>query len=224
LFLIFSCQNKEIIITRQIIKAFLRGLRIQKLKIETMEEVEIGDQIWMTRNLNVDKFCNGDPIPHAKTDEAWEMAGENGEPAWCYYNNSPDEEFGKLYNWHAVNDPRGLAPEGWKIPSNEDWSSMADFLGGADWCGIQLKSTSYWVDGDWDEDGNGANESGFSGLPGGQRYDYGPFSYFGEQGYWWSSSGNSDSALSQFLLYDNDGLYGEHVNTGFGLSVSCLKE
>ena len=78
MFLIFSCQNKETIITRQTIKAFLRGLRIQKLKIETMEEVEIGDQIWMTRNLNVDKFCNGDPIPHAKTDEAWEMAGENG--------------------------------------------------------------------------------------------------------------------------------------------------
>jgi uncharacterized protein (TIGR02145 family) len=192
-----------------------------------MEEVKIGDQIWMASNLDVATFRNGDPISHAKTDEAWELAGENGEPAWCYYGNSSsnsEDGFGKLYNWYAVNDPRGLAPEGWKIPSNEDWSSMADFLGGADWCGIQLKSTSYWVDGDWEEDGNGANESGFSGLPGGQRYDYGPFSYFGEQGYWWSSSGNSDSALSQFLLYDNDGLYGEHVNTGFGLSVRCLKE
>jgi len=189
-----------------------------------MEEVKIGDQIWMKSNLDVATFRNGDPIPHAKTDEAWEMAYENGEPAWCYYNNSPDEEFGKLYNWHAVNDPRGLAPDGWKIPSDTDWSLMADFLGGEDWCGIQLKSTSYWVDGAWDEDDNGANESGFSGLPGGQRYDYGPFSYFGEQGYWWSSSGNSDSALAQFLLYDNDGLYGENVNTGFGLSVRCLKE
>lgn len=189
-----------------------------------MEEIKIGEQIWMGSNLDVTNFRNGDPIPNAITDEAWETAGENGEPAWCYYNNSPDEEFGKLYNWHAVNDPRGLAPEGWKIPSNEDWSSMTEFLGGERWCGIQLKSTSYWVDGDWDEDGNGANESGFSGLPGGQRYGEGGFSYFGEAGYWWSSFGNSFSACSQFLLYDNDGLYGENIDKGYGLSVRCVRD
>lgn len=78
-----------------------------------MEEVIIGDQVWMASNLDVDTFRNGDPIPHAKTDEDWELAGANGEPAWCYYGNNPgnSEEFGKLYNWYAVNDPRGLAPE-----------------------------------------------------------------------------------------------------------------
>lgn len=74
-----------------------------------MEEVKIGDQIWMTRNLNVDKFCNGDPIPETKTNEEWIKAGENGKPAWCYYDNDPanGEKYGKLYNWYAVNDPRG---------------------------------------------------------------------------------------------------------------------
>lgn len=202
-------------------------LEIAKIKLLEYNSniIKIGAQIWMGRNLDVATFRNGDPIPQVKTDEAWEMAGENGEPAWCYYNNSTaDEEFGKLYNWHAVNDPRGLAPEGWKIPSDEDWNSMADFLGGEDWCGIQLKSTSYWVDGDWDEDGSGANESGFSGLPGGIRSDEGGFSYFGETGYWWSSLGDSSSAWSQFLLYDNDGLYGENENKGSGLSVRCLRE
>lgn len=101
---------------------------------------------------------------------------------------------------------------------------MAEFLGGEDWCGKQLKITSYWVDGDWDEDEDDANESGFSGLPGGQRYDEGSFSYFGEAGYWWSSLERSSSAWAQFLLYDNEGLYGENTDKGYGLSVRCLRD
>lgn len=69
-----------------------------------MEEVKVGDQIWMGRNLDVSTFRNGDPIPYAETDEEWEEAGENGEPAWCYYDNDPEngEKYGKLYNWYAV--------------------------------------------------------------------------------------------------------------------------
>jgi len=87
-------------------------------------EVTIGNQVWMSQNLNVDKFRNGDPIPHAETREEWEKAGENRHPAWCYYDNDSAnaDKYGKLYNWYAVNDPRGLAPEGWKIPSHEDWT------------------------------------------------------------------------------------------------------
>ena len=84
-------------------------------------EITIGRQVWMTENLNVDKFRNGDPISHAKTDEEWVKAGENGSPAWSHYDNDPanGEKYGKLYNWYAVNDSRGLAPEGWKIPSDD---------------------------------------------------------------------------------------------------------
>lgn len=94
-------------------------------------EVAINNQVWMTENLNVDKFRNGDPILHAVTDEEWKKAGENGEPAWCYYDNDPvnGEKYGKLYNWYAVNDPRRLAPEGWKIPSDEDWTTLTDLFG-----------------------------------------------------------------------------------------------
>ena len=96
------------------------------------QTVTIGSQVWMTKNLNVDKFRNGDPIPQAKTDEEWENARENKHPAWCYYENDPANgaKYGKLYNWYAVNDSRGLTPEGWKIPSDEDWNRLTDFLGG----------------------------------------------------------------------------------------------
>ena len=73
-----------------------------------MEEIKIGKQIWMKLNLDVEVFRNGDPIPHAKTDEEWVKAGEQKKPAWCYYKNAGiyGEKYGKLYNWYAVNDPR----------------------------------------------------------------------------------------------------------------------
>ncbi len=79
-----------------------------------MKEIKIGDQIWSTENLNVDKFRNGDPIPLVKTEDDWEKACDNKEPAWCYYDSDPanGEKYGALYNWYAVIDPRGLAPEG----------------------------------------------------------------------------------------------------------------
>jgi uncharacterized protein (TIGR02145 family) len=221
LFLIFSCQNKETIITRQTIKAFFRGLRIQKLKIETMEEVEIGDQIWMTRNLNVDKFCNGDPIPEAKTDEEWKKAEKDREPAWCYNENDPGngEKYGKLYNWYAVNDHRGLAPEGWYIPRENEWMTLVDHLGGEDEAGEKMKSTIGWVD-----EGNGTNESGFLGLPGGARY----FLSFEETGgiaYWWSSEEEASHSAWCFCISSGSGdICSYNFDKYQGLSVRCLKE
>ena len=104
--------------------------------------VQIGTQVWMTKNLDVSTFRNGDPIPEAKTDEEWEKAGENKQPAWCYYNNDPGngEKYGKLYNWYAVNDSRGLAPVGYHIPSDAEWTILTDFLGGEDAAGNKMKS------------------------------------------------------------------------------------
>ena len=84
------------------------------------ETVTIGHQVWTTNNLDESTFRNGDFIIEAKTDQEWEVAGKLATPAWCYYNNDPANgtKYGKLYNWHAVNDPRGLAPEGFHIPSD----------------------------------------------------------------------------------------------------------
>ena len=95
------------------------------------QTVTIGTQVWMTKNLDVAKFRNGDPIPEAKTDEEWEKAGENKQPAWCNYDNNPANgtKYGKLYNWHAVNDPRGLAPEGYHVPTDAEWTILENFLG-----------------------------------------------------------------------------------------------
>jgi uncharacterized protein (TIGR02145 family) len=189
-------------------------------------EVTIGKQVWMTENLNVDKFRNGEPIPEAKTDEEWKKAGDNGEPTWCYYNNNPDngDRYGKLYNWYAVNDPRGLAPEGWKIPSEEDWSRLTDFLGGESVAGKKMKSTDFWADNDG-ESGNGTNESGFSGLPGGARNVSGTFGKIGEYGVWWSSTEYSaGSAWYRVLNYDNGDVNRDNSRKRVGSSVRCLRD
>lgn len=108
----------------------LFGLVLINLHSQTMKDIEenvyktvkIGDQIWMAENLNVEKFRNYETIPEAKTKSEWEEAGENKQPAWCYYDNDPvnGAKYGKLYNWYAVIDPRGLAPSGWHIPNEAE--------------------------------------------------------------------------------------------------------
>ena len=191
------------------------------------EEVTTGKQVWMTKNLNVDKFRNGDPIPHAETQEEWEKAGENQQPAWCYYDNDPanGEKYGKLYNWYAVNDPRGLAPEGWHIPTEAEWTELIDFLGGESIAGTKMKSTSGWA-ADYDgESGNGTNESGFSGLPGGYRTADGSFKRIGETATWWSSSVSSkDNAGRIFMDNDRGEVYTPHTNKGRGVAVRCIRD
>jgi uncharacterized protein (TIGR02145 family) len=187
-----------------------------------LAEVTIGKQVWMSENLNVDKFRNGDPIPQAKTDEAWIAAGKNKQPAWCYYDNDPSNEtkYGKLYNWHAVNDPRGLAPNGYHIPTDTEWYILTDILGGIYIAGTKMKSTSGWFD-----NGNSTNSSGFSGLPGGKRLGNGTFGSVGESGCWWSSTeDDTDRAWGRFLTYYFGKVSSNNWNKGTGLSVRCLRD
>jgi uncharacterized protein (TIGR02145 family) len=115
--------------------------------------VTIGTQVWMKENLNVSTFRNGDPIPEAKTDEEWKAAGDAKQPAWCYYNNDPKNgtKYGKLYNWYAVNDSRGLAPEGWHVPTDEEWTVLIGYLGGEKDITKKIKSTSGWNSYEWGE-------------------------------------------------------------------------
>jgi len=170
----------------------------------------------MTRNLDVDRFRNGDIIPHAESNEEWKKAGENGQPAWCYYDNDPEKgkKYGKLYNWYTVNDPRGLAPEGYHIPSDKEWSSLLDYLGPRAF--EILKSED-----DWD----GKNEVSFKGLPGGIRYSNGGFSSLGSVGVWWSSSEyNNYYAWNLFLYYDLGYVYRYYDFKENGLSVRCLRD
>ena len=192
---------------------------------KTYKTVKIGNQIWMAENLNVSHFRNGDPIPHAKTVEEWKKAGENRQPAWCYYNNNPDngDRFGKLYNWYAVNDRRGLAPKGWKIPSDDEWTQLIDYLGGEDVAGGKMKEkgTKHW-----ESPNTGAtNKSGFTGLPGGPRSGIGNFRYIGLTGFWWSSSESSTSlAWTRALGYDGGYVRRLGSPKETGLSVRCLRD
>ncbi len=113
-------------------------------QINYAQTVTIGNQVWMTKNLDVSTFRNGDPIPQAKTAAEWKAADENKQPAWCYYDNDPANgaKYGKLYNWYAVNDSRGLAPAGYHIPSDVEWKQLTDFLGSE--AGKKMKSKSGW--------------------------------------------------------------------------------
>ena len=175
--------------------------------------VTIGSQVWMQENLNVDRFRNGDIIPEAKSKEEWERYGKEGKPAWCYYNNDPSNgsRYGKLYNWYAVNDPRGLAPKGWHIPGELEWLRLTDSLGSS--AGSKMKSAS------------GSNSSGFAGLPGGYRYNDGTFNGIGDGGYWWSSTEyNSNVAWSCDLDYENGVVYRNGSNKAFGFSVRFLRD
>ena len=94
-----------------------------------IETVKIGTQIWMTRNLDIDHYRNGDLIPEVTDQDEWVNLTSG---AWCCYDNDPanSEIYGKLYNWFTVNDPRGLAPDGWHIPTDTEWKTLAGFLGG----------------------------------------------------------------------------------------------
>lgn len=125
---------------RNLLLILLMGLSLG-LNAQT---VTIGTQVWMTKNLDVAKFRNGDPIPEAKTDEEWKKAGENKQPAWCYYDNNPANgvKYGKLYNWYAVNDPRGIAPVGYHVPTDAEWTKLEDLLGSD--AGKKMKSATGW--------------------------------------------------------------------------------
>ena len=189
---------------------------------EVFPEVSIGTQVWMDKNLDISTFRNGDLIPQAKTDEEWKKAGETQQPAWCYYDNDPanGQKYGKLYNWYAVNDARGLAPKGYHIPTHAEWTILTDYLGGKEVAGTKMKSTS-----GWNENGNGSNESGFNGLPGGFRSYNGTFYFIGENGDWWSSTENSTSNAWTHYLYCSSGdVSSDYGLKGDGFAVRCLRD
>lgn len=186
------------------------------------DSILIGKQTWMVKNLNVATFRNGDPIPQVKDFKEWRKAGEEGRPAWCYFNFDTlnGKKHGKLYNWHAVNDSRGLAPGGWHIAGDEEWKELTDFLGGDDVAGTKLKSKTGWKPND-----NGTNESGFTGLPGGYRYIYGYFYDDNTNGYWWTSTetGKYD-AWYRGLFYNGSGISRMKYDKGHGFYVRCIKD
>lgn len=188
----------------------------------SISSVMIGDQVWMSENLNVATFSNGDPIPEVRSDEEWVKAGEAGEPAWCYFQNDPanGDKYGRLYNWYAVVDERGLAPEGWHIPSDEEWSVLTDAVGGADISGTVLKSTS-----GWSRNGNGTDNFGFNILSAGGRGGVSGFNGEGTVAVFWSSTEKSRSfAWYRVAHAHRTGLFQENDDKMSGFSVRCVRD
>lgn len=190
--------------------------------INTCPNVTIGTQIWTGCNLNVDTYKDGTPIPEVTDPTAW--AGLT-TGAWCWYDNSYGNGpiYGKLYNWYAVNDPRGLAPIGYHMPSDAEWTTLTTFLGGESVAGGKMKETGLTH---WFTPNTGAtNSSGFTALPGGDRSFDGSGSGLGYYGFWWSSTEfDTISAVDRSMSYNNDNVNRNYVNKTKGASVRLIKD
>ena len=197
-----------------------------KSKIYSFKTVNIGNQNWMAENLNVDKFRNGEKIPQAKSAKEWsEMKG----PKWCYYNfdHTNGEKYGKLYNWEAIRDPRGITPKGWHVPTDKEWSELFNFYYNQDKFSVEnkLKSIDGW---NTDESGyrGGNNESGFNGLPAGKcQQFYGTSqgaTFFTE---WWSSSlASYGSGFTYKIPSEYNDFVIQHSNLDDGHSIRCIED
>ncbi|MBM2817042.1 MAG: hypothetical protein HW421_3804 [Ignavibacteria bacterium] len=194
--------------------------------IDKYQPLTIGSQVWMLKNLNVDYYINGDSIPEVRDSIQWGDSIQRRKlkiGAWCYNKNDREigQIYGKLYNWYAVNDPRGLAPPGWHVASDSDWIILTNYLGEISLVGGKLKETGTTH---WNSPNAGAtNESGFSALPGGYRNSNGPFNTYGRYIYLWSSTeNNSRSAWNREMLHDYPVIGRVSFVKEFGFSVRCV--
>lgn len=184
--------------------------------------VTICSQVWMTKNLDVTTYRNGDPIPQVTDPAQWQSLTTG---AWAYVNNdgSTNNHYGKIYNWYAVNDARGLAPTGWHIPSQTEYTTLNNCLGGDYVAGGKLKTSGTT---DWMSPNSGAtNSSGFSALPCGWRLTNGNYNGFGTQGWFWTSTAQSATHASVFyLFYASAGSSFINTDNKAGAGVRCVKD
>ncbi len=193
--------------------------------------VLIGDQCWMRENLKVTHYPNGDAIPYITSEDAWNaLVGNNTDDAYSYYDNNPNGEYGGLYNyaaaigdnWERDNaEGQGICPDGWHLPTDEEWVVLTNSLGGGVVAGGKMKEVGT---AHWNAPNRGAtNESGFTALPGGNRTDYGTFSSVGLFGYWWSATEfGSSYGLYRYLHFDLPDMSRDNCGKSNGFSVRCV--
>ena len=195
--------------------------------------VTLCSQVWLTKNLSVSKYKNGDPIPNV-TDSATWLALTTG--AWCWYKNDSATyaaTYGKLYNWYAAQDPRGLAPAGYHVPSDSEWNVLVRCIDAAADTSLSVQSTT--AGGalkeagtlNWATPNTGAtNSSGFTGLPGGLRSSTNAaFSNVGSYGYFWTTSQFDPISAKYHRLNSIDAnAYRNNRPKTAGLSVRCVKD
>jgi uncharacterized protein (TIGR02145 family) len=193
------------------------------------------NQTWTKQNLNVSKYSDGTPIPQVTSTIQWNSLTTG---AWCYYENNTANGtiYGKLYNWYAVagiydaaslNNPslrKKLAPQGWHVPTDSEWTIFIDCLGGDSVAGYKIKSTGTTL---WPQPNNGTNESGFTGLPSGilAAGNVIGFDGIGDCAYWWSSTEyNANISWQRHVISGNGGVVRVTSNKKCGFSVRCIKD
>jgi uncharacterized protein (TIGR02145 family) len=203
--------------------------------------VLIGDQCWFAENLRTTTYADGTAIPAGLTDGEWTTTTSGatavyGEASSACNSYSPDidacdeaaslAEYGRLYNWYAVDDARGLCPSGWHVPTDGEWTDLEDYITAQGFDGTEgtaLKSTYGWTE--QFGGSNGTDDFGFSALPGGGRNaSYGFFYGAGANGYWWSSSPSGGLAWVRNLYDYYPGIGRYDTNPRFGFSVRCLRD
>ena len=193
---------------------------MQDIDGNTYQTIRIGNQEWMVENLRVTKYRNNTVIDQITNVTTWSGLTTG---AWCYWDNSSSNNitYGKLYNWYAVTDGSGLCPTGWHVPSDGEWTTLTDYLGGMSIAGGKMKEegTTHWSS----PNAGATNESGFSGLPGGFRTSNGTFYNLGNIGYWWSSTESGANAWYRYLSYNDVNVNRSNLDERLGFSVRCLR-
>ena len=184
--------------------------------------VQIGEQVWMAENLKVTRYRNGDAISNVTNSDTW---NELDSGAWVYYNNneSNNDVYGKLYNWYAAADSRGVCPEGWRVPTDIDWIALSSHLGGESVAGGKMKATGTQY---WQSPNTGAtNESGFTALAAGGRDPSGGFDFQGTFAAFWSSTERTSTLAWYYAIdYDNSVLNRYNYTKSLGFSIRCLRD
>jgi uncharacterized protein (TIGR02145 family) len=185
--------------------------------------VKIDTQTWMLENLQVTKFNDGTPIPLVTDDSVWSLLST---PGYCLYKNDAGtykSAYGGLYNWYAVNSGK-LAPSGWHVPTDSEWTMLVSYLGGDSLAGGKLKEAGLTH---WASPNEGAtNSSGFTALPGSFRfYSSGTFGAPGSEGMWWTSTGYKEKfAWARYMYRDSPRAFRTYTYKNMGLSVRCVKD
>ena len=183
--------------------------------------VTIGTQTWMAENLKTTKYNTGTSISYPGFNNDHWANFEVDDYAWQNNQISNKDIYGALYNWFAVNTGK-LCPAGWHVPTHEEWTTLTNYLGGAEAAGGKLKETGTKL---WKNPNTGAtNESGFSALPGGFRWDSGDYSAAREEGCWWTASAFLNNAWARHMDYNSSNVKATRPNRNYGYSVRCVKD
>ena len=215
--LTISCMEKPMAIDMD---SFLSTMTDQDGNV--YKTVKIGNQWWMTENLKVTHYRNGEAIPNVTDNTEWSNLTTG---AYCANNNDNGNvsTYGLLYNWYAVNDSRNIAPAGWHVPTNDEWQTLVDNLSGSSVAGGKLKETGtvHWLS----PNTGATNESGFTALPGGYRNYDGTFYSIGVEAVYWSATMYSSfHAWLRRLSYIYSGVYRNGFSKLDGCSVRLLRD